>query len=110
LYEAAQIDGASRLQRIRHVTLPAIKGTIVIMFILSLGGLISGNLEQAKLMSNNFNRNTSEIINLYVLNVGLVDFRFDYAAAVGLMQSAISAALVFSCNRFSRRFVGASIY
>jgi putative aldouronate transport system permease protein len=80
------------------------------MFILSLGGLINGNLEQAKLMSNNFNRNTSEIINLYVLNVGLVDFRFDYAAAVGLMQSAVSAVLVFSSNWFSRRFAGASIY
>jgi putative aldouronate transport system permease protein len=110
LYEAAEIDGASRLQRIWHITLPAIKGTIVIMFILSLGGLISGNLEQARLMSNNFNRNTSEIINLYVLNVGLVDFRFDYAAAVGLMQSVISAILVFTSNWASRKFVGASIY
>jgi putative aldouronate transport system permease protein len=110
LYEAAQIDGASRIQRIRYITVPAIKGAIVVMFILSLGGLINGNLEQAKLMSNNFNRNTSEIINLYVLNVGLVDFRFDYAAAVGLMQSVISAVLVFSSNWFSRRFAGASIY
>ncbi|MDR1971328.1 MAG: ABC transporter permease subunit [Treponema sp.] len=110
LYEAAQIDGTSRLQRMWYITLPGIKGVIVIMFILSLGGLINGNLEQAKLLSNNFNRSTSEIINLYVLNVGLGDFRFDYAAAVGLMQSVISAVLVFSSNWFSRRFVGASIY
>jgi putative aldouronate transport system permease protein len=110
LYEAAEIDGASRLQRIWHVTLPAIKGTIIIMFILSLGGLISGNLEQARLLNNSFNRSTSEIINLYVLNVGLVDFRFDYAAAVGLMQSVISAILVFASNWASRRLAGASIY
>lgn len=110
LYEAAEIDGASRLQRIWHITLPGIKGTIVIMFILGMGGLVNGNLEQARLLSNSFNRNTSEIINLYVLNVGLVDFRFDYAAAVGLMQSIISAVLVFSTNWFSRKFVGASIY
>jgi putative aldouronate transport system permease protein len=110
LYEAAEIDGASRLQRMWHITLPAIKGTIVIMFILSLGGLINGNLEQARLLSNKFNRNTSEIINLYVLTTGLVDFRFDYATAVGLMQSVISVILVFSSNWFSRKFVGASIY
>ena len=110
LYEAAQIDGASRIQRMVHITLPSIKGTIIVMFILSLGGLISGNLEQARLMSNAFNRSTSEIINLYVLTIGLGNFRFDYAAAVGLMQSVISAALVFSSNWLCRRYAGASIY
>lgn len=110
LYEAAQIDGASRMQRIWYVTIPSIKGTIVIMFILSLGSLVGGNMEQALLLGNNLNREYSEIINSYVLKVGLSQFRFDYASAVGLMQSVISVILVFGSNALSRRFVGASLY
>lgn len=110
LYEAAQIDGASRLQRIAHVTLPGIKGTIIIMFILALGGLVGGNLDQALLLGNDVNRSHSEIINSYVLTMGLKQFRFDYAAAVGLMQSVISVILVFSANAFSRKVAGASLY
>lgn len=110
LYEAAQIDGASRLQRIIHVTLPGIKGTIVIMFILALGGLVNGNLDQAMMLGNTVNRDYSEIINTYVLTVGLRQFRFDYAAAVGLMQSVISVVLVFSTNALSRKITGAALY
>lgn len=110
LYEAAEIDGATRLQRIWHVTLPGVKGTIVIMFILALGGLVNGNLDQAILLGNNLNRGTSEIINSYVLELGLKKFRFDYAAAVGLMQSFVSVVLVFSANAISRKVVGASLY
>lgn len=110
LYEAAQIDGATRIQRILHVTLPGIKGTIIIMFILALGGLVNGNLDQAMLLGNNMNRDYSEIINSYVLSIGLKQFRFDYAAAVGLMQSVISVVLVFSSNAISRKFTGASLY
>lgn len=110
LYEAAQIDGASRLQRVLHVTLPGIKGTIIIMFILALGGLVNGNLDQAMMLGNTVNRDYSEIVNSYVLTVGLKQFRFDYAAAVGLMQSVISVALVFSTNALSRKATGASLY
>lgn len=110
LYEAAQIDGAGRFQRILYVTIPGIKGTVIIMFILALGGLVSGNLDQALLLGNHMNRGYSEIINSYVLNIGLKQFRFDYAAAVGLMQSVISVVLVFSANKFSRKVMGASLY
>jgi len=110
LYEAAEIDGATRMQRIWHITLPSIKGTIVIMFILSLGSLVNGNTEQALLLGNDLNREYSEIINSYVLKVGLAQFRFDYASAVGFMQSLISVILVFGSNALSRKFVGASLY
>ena len=110
LYEAVEIDGATRLQRILHITLPGIKGTIVIMFILALGGLVNGNLDQAMLLGNGLNRDYSEIINSYVLSIGLGQFRFDYAAAVGLMQSVISVILVFSSNAISRKLAGVSLY
>ena len=110
LYEAAEIDGATRMQRILHITLPSIKGTIIIMFILSLGSLVNGNTEQALLLGNDLNREYSEIINSYVLKVGLAQFRFDYASAVGVMQSLISVTLVFGSNALSRKFAGASLY
>ena len=110
MYEAAEIDGASRLQRIWHITLPSIRGTIVIMLILSMSGLVNGNLEQARLLGNTINRERSDIIQSYVLRVGLVDFRFDYAAAVGLMQSVISVILVFGSNWLSRKISGDALY
>jgi putative aldouronate transport system permease protein len=110
LYEAAKIDGATRMQRIRFVTLPGIRGTVVVMLILALGSLVNGNLEQARLMGNTYNRDYSDIIQSYVLRVGLNDLRFDYAAAVGLMQSVISVILVFASNTFCRRKLHASLY
>ena len=110
LYEAAQIDGASRMQRIWYITLPAIKSTVIMMLILTLGGLISGNTQQALLLGNDLNAAYSEIIDSYVLRMGLTKFRFDYATAIGLMQSIINAALVFSANALSRKFAGASLY
>ena len=110
LYEAAEIDGASRLQRAWHITLPEIRGTIVVMLILAMGGLVNGNLEQALLMGNALNRARSEIIQSYVIKIGLTNFRFDYAAAVGLMQSLISVTLVFGCNWLSRKLTGDSLY
>ena len=98
------------MQRILHVTLPGIKGTVIIMFILTLGGLVNGNLDQAVMLGNNMNRDFSEIINSYVLDIGLKQFRFDYAAAIGLMQSVISVILVFGANAVSRKTTGASLY
>ncbi len=110
LYEAAKIDGATRMQRIRFITLPGIRSTVVIMLILALGSLVNGNLEQARLMGNTYNRDYSDIIQSYVLRVGLNDLRFDYAAAVGLMQSVISVILVFASNTFCRRKLHTSLY
>ena len=110
LYEAAQIDGATRMQRIWHITLPCIKSTVIMMLILTLGGLVSGNTQQALLLGNDLNAAYSEIIDSYVLRMGLTKFRFDYATSIGLMQSVINAVLVFSANAFSRKFAGASLY
>ena len=110
MYEAAEIDGASRLRRIWHVTLPCISGTIVIMLILAIGGLVNGNLEQALLLGNLINRERSDIIQSYVIRVGLSDLRFDYAAAVGLVQSVISIMLVFGSNSLSRKISGNALY
>jgi putative aldouronate transport system permease protein len=110
-YEAAQIDGASRMQKIRYVTLPGIQGTIIVVLILTLGNLLGGgmsgsNFEQSLLLGNNLNRQTSEILQTHVLKVGLVQLRYSYATAVGMLQSIISVIMVFGSNAAVKKMTG----
>ncbi len=115
LYEAADIDGATRIQRILYVTLPCIKGAISVVLILTMGNLLGGgmsgsNFEQCLLLGNDLNRLTSEIIQTHVLKVGLVQVRFSYATAVGLLQSVISVILIFSSNLVVKKISGKGLY
>ncbi len=114
-YEAAQIDGATRLQRIRYITLPCIKGTIVVVLIMTMGNLFGGglsgsNFEQCYLLGNNVNADTSEIIQTYVFDVGLAQGRYSYATAVGLVQSMISLILIFVSNFASKKLAGSGLF
>jgi len=115
LYEAAQIDGAGRLARIRHITFPGMKGTIVVVLILTIGsilggGLVGSNFEQAYLFGNSINNSTSEIVQTYAFKVGLRDGRFSYAAAIDLIQSVISVILIFSSNYIAKRNSGSGLF
>jgi putative aldouronate transport system permease protein len=115
LYEAAQIDGAGRLSRMRHITLPGISGTITIVLILALGNLLGGglsgsNFEQCYLLGNPGNIDVSDIIQTYVMRIGLTKNRYSYAAAVGLMQSVISVMLVYFSNLACRKLTGQSLF
>ncbi|WP_238649540.1 ABC transporter permease [Paenibacillus piscarius] len=115
LYEAAQIDGAGRLARIRYITLPGMKGTIVVVLVLTIGsilggGLVGSNFEQAYLFGNSINNPTSEIVQTYAFRVGLSDGRFSYAAAIDLIQSVISVILIFSSNYIAKRVSGSSLF
>jgi len=115
IYEAAIIDGAGRLQRIWFITLPSIMGTILIVLILSLGNIMGGGLEgsnfdQAYLLGNYSNSSVSEILQTYVLKMGIAQMRFSYATAVGLFQSLIALAMVFTSNAISRRLSGYGLF
>ncbi|SFM45891.1 putative aldouronate transport system permease protein [Paenibacillus sp. 1_12] len=115
LYEAAQIDGAGRLARIRYITLPGIKGTVVVVLILTVGnilggGLVGSNFEQAFLLGNDVNNSTSEIVQTYAFKVGLADGRYSYAAAIDLIQSIISVILIFLSNYTAKRVTGSSLF
>lgn len=115
LYEAAEIDGAGRLKRIWHITLPGIKGTITVVLIMAMGNLLGGglsgsNFEQSYLLGNAGNIDTSEIIQTYVMKVGLSNGRYSYAAAVGLFQSVISIILVMTSNFISKKVSGSSLF
>ncbi len=104
LYEAAKIDGAGRFAQIRYITIPEITGTIIIMFILSIGGLVSGNLNISQLLGNAFTKSQSYIIEYYTLEMGLGTMRFSFATAVGMFQSVISVILVLIANFLSKKY------
>jgi putative aldouronate transport system permease protein len=115
LYEAAIIDGAGRLGRIRHITIPGILPTIMVVLILSIGNLFGGgmggsNFDQSFLLGNSGNNAASDIIQTYVFRIGLSQGRYDYAAAAGMVQSVISVILIFAANRVSKRLTGNGLY
>lgn len=101
--EAAMVDGASRLQRIWHINLPAILPTIVIMFILNSGKIMGVGYEKAYLMQNALNLSHSEIISTYVYKVGLINTQYSFSAAVGLFNSVCNVILMLIVNFISRK-------
>ncbi|MDR2374960.1 MAG: ABC transporter permease subunit [Treponema sp.] len=103
LYDAARIDGANRLQSIRHVEIPAIMPTIVIMLILSMGGILSVGFEKVYLMQNPLNIQASEVISTYVYGIGMRSSQFSFGAAVGLFNTLINFTFLLLTNWVSRK-------
>lgn len=103
LYEAATIDGASRLQRIRYITLPGIKPVIIILFIINIGQLMNIGFEQIYLLSNGRVIEYSRIFTIFELEYGLKMMRYSFATAVGIFRSIVSLVLVFSANYVAKR-------
>jgi putative aldouronate transport system permease protein len=103
LYDAADIDGASRWKKLIHIDLPSIMPTIAILLILKIGHLMDLGFEQAYLMQNSLNLTSSEIISTYVYKVGLKSglSNFSYASAIGMFNSVINCMLLLIVNRAS---------
>lgn len=115
LYEAADLDGASRLQKIWKITLPSIRGTITVVLILALGNLFGGglsgsNFEQSYLLGNTMNFERSEILQTHIFRIGMVNSRFAYATAIGLVQSVISLFLIFTSNAIAKKVSDSSLF
>ena len=110
LYEAADLDGASKLQRIRYIDLPSIMPTVIIMLIMSAGNLMSIGFEKAYLMQNDRNSGVSEIIATYVYKVGLIDARYSFSAAINLFNSAINFVILIVINKISRKLSDTSLW
>ena len=110
LYEAANIDGANGAQKLWHITLTGIKGTVGIMFLLSVGGLFGSNMEQILLLQTPATFDVSEVIDTYVLKRGINMNQFDYATAVGLFRSVISLVLVVGSNYLSKNLTQISLW
>ena len=110
LYEAAMVDGAGRIKRIRHITLPGMAPMISILLILTIPGIINAGFDQIYLMTNPFNQPVAEILDTYILRVGLSNGNYGIATAIGLFNSAIALLLLLISNHFSKRMGGATLW
>jgi putative aldouronate transport system permease protein len=110
LYEAARVDGASRLQEIMYITLPGMMTTIVITLIIRVGHIMNIGFEKVLLLMNGANQETADIITTYVYRLGIVGSNYSYSAAVGLFQGVIGLLLVWSVNIFAKKFSDASLW
>ncbi|WP_308638298.1 ABC transporter permease [Paenibacillus silvisoli] len=103
LYEAARMDGASRWKQTLHVTLPGIAPTIVILFILNMGNLLTVGSEKVLLLYNPLTYETADVISTYVYRKGIMEASYDFTAAVGLFNSVVSFVLIVSANSVIKR-------
>lgn len=110
LYEAACIDGAGRFRQLINITIPGIMPTVLIMFILCIGQLLSVGYEKIILLYNAGTYETADVISSYVYRVGVVSARYGYSAAVGLFQSVINFALLVTANAISKRTSGTGLF
>ena len=110
LYEAAEVDGAGRWRRMWHITLPAIRSTIVIMLILRVGSILNTGYEQIFLMQNSMNRTVSDVFDTYIYTKGVVNGSYSLATAAGMFKSVVSMVLVIGANRLARLFGESGFY
>lgn len=110
LYEAAKIDGAGKLRQITSITLPCILPTVIIMFILRTGKILSVGAEKVMLLYNETIYEHADIISTFVYRKGLEDANYSYAAAVGLFNSVVSFILLFSINKLSKKVSDNSLW
>jgi putative aldouronate transport system permease protein len=110
LYEAADMDGAGRLRRIWHITLPGIRPTVVILLIMNIGQLMNAGFEQQWLLRNGLNFEYMDVLSVFVINWGIKLLRFSYAAAAGLLESLVSLVLVFIANLVARKVGEESLF
>jgi len=110
LHEAAIIDGATKIQRMRHVDLPSIKSTIIMLLILKMGQVMSLGFEKVYLLQNPLNYKESVTISTYVYEVGLINGDYAFSTAVGLFNNVINVTLLICANVFSKKVMDESLF
>ncbi len=110
LYEAAYVDGANRIKQTWHITLPGIKTTVIILFILQIGKMMSNGFEQIFVLQNSMNLSVSEVFETYVYRIGLLGGRFSFATAVGLFTSAIGMIMLIATNQLAKAMGEEGLY
>nr|WP_256224095.1 ABC transporter permease subunit [Paenibacillus sp. 1_12] len=110
LYEAARMDGANRFRQLVHITLPAIRSTIIILLILRLGNFLHIGFEQIYLMLNGMNREVGEIFDTYIYTNGIQRGLFSYTTAVGLFNSLVGLVLIVAANTIAKKFGEEGVY
>lgn len=109
LYNSAEIDGAGRLGKILHITIPGILNTYMVLLLLAIGGMMNTGFEQYYVFSNPLVASRIEVLDTYVYKIGLGQAQYAFATAVGMFKSVVSILLLFSVNFFSKKVRGESI-
>ncbi|OZB96836.1 sugar ABC transporter permease [Paenibacillus sp. XY044] len=104
LYEAAVMDGANRWRQVWHITLPGLRGVIVVMFILRFGHMMDLGFEHIFLLQNPMNQDVSEVFETFIYKKGLIEGDYSYSTAVGLFKSVVGLVMVWVVNRIAKRF------
>ena len=110
LLEAAEVDGASRMQKIWHINIPEILPTTIMMFILRCGSILSVGYEKVYLLQNELNLTSSEVISTYVYKVGLEQSDFAYSTAVGLFNTVVNCIFILSANAISKKVAKVGLF
>lgn len=110
MYEAARIDGAGRWRLMWHITLPAIRSTIIMMLILRVGGMLNTGYEQIFLMRNDLNISTAEVFDTYIYTRGIQNGQYSFSTAAGLFKSIVGMILVLGSDRLAKAFGESGIY
>lgn len=110
LYEAAEVDGAGKLRQMWHITLPAIKSTIIIMLIMKVGTLLNTGFEQIFLMKNSLNASAAEVFDTYVYTLGITQGAFSYSTAVGMFKSVVATVMVVTTNWICKKCGETGLY
>ena len=108
LYEAAETDGAGRFRKIWHITVPGLMPTFFVLLLLSIGNFVNNGMEQYFAFQNAMNKDTIEVLDLYVYNIAFAN-NFPFATAVSMLKSLVSVFLLFAANTLSKAVRGESI-
>lgn len=110
LIESAKIDGAKRLQVIRYVNVPTIMPTIVIMFIMKVGNVLSVGFDKIFLLQNSLNLDASRVLSTYTYDIGIIAGQFSYSTAIGLFNNVVNIMMIFIANKISNKISGMGIW
>ena len=113
LYDALEIDGGGRWAKIIHIIWPSVKGTFMILFILQCGKIMEGTgstFQQSYILGNVTNRKVSDVLDTYILRIGLENMRYSFAAAAGLFKSIVNLILLLSANWLSKKITAKSLF
>ncbi len=109
-YEAAAVDGAGRMQKIWHITIPGLLPTYFVLLLLSIANLVNNGMEQYFVFQNAMNKEYIEVLDLYVYNQGMVGINYSFSTAVSILKSIVSVTLLFVANMSSKLTRGESIF
>ena len=104
------IDGAGRFQQLRHVTIPAIIPTGIIMLILNIGNILDTGFEQIYMLTNSLNRDVADVFDTYVYFMGITNGAYSYSTAIGLFKSLVGLVLILGANWLAKKFTESSLF